>query len=166
MENDAEDLWRTAVDTARAALNASGVAASEIAAIGITNQRETVVLWDRGTGAPVSRAIVWQDRRTAEHCARLRADGAEQGIGRRTGLLLDPYFSATKIAWMLQHVPGARAAAEAALPFRPSAGRPGRRARQNRLLAPSTLTAPMPVPTIRRMVTLLFTFEEECWPPV
>jgi glycerol kinase len=85
---------------------------AELAALGIANQRETTVLWDRKTSAPVARAIVWQDRRTAEHCARLRAAGHEPEITRRTGLLLDPYFSATKLAWLLEHVPGARARAE------------------------------------------------------
>ncbi|QRM57108.1 glycerol kinase GlpK [Sinorhizobium sp. BG8] len=113
VEHDAEDLWRTVVETSRTALTSAGVSSRDVAAIGITNQRETVVMWDRRTGTPISRAIVWQDRRTAEHCARLRADGAEQDISRRTGLLLDPYFSATKIAWLLQHVPGAREAAQA-----------------------------------------------------
>ena len=113
VEHDAEDLWRTAVETARTALSASGVSAGEIAAIGITNQRETVVLWDRRTGAPVSRPKVWQDPRAAEHCARLRAHGAEHAKGRRTGHQLDPKLYATKIAWLLQHVPGARSAAEA-----------------------------------------------------
>ncbi|MGI4951966.1 MAG: glycerol kinase GlpK [Janthinobacterium lividum] len=106
VEHDAEDIWRDTLDTARKAL-----AAGEAEAIGITNQRETVVLWDRATGRPVHRAIVWQDRRTAEACAALRAEGAEPMVQARTGLLLDPYFSATKLAWLLDHVNGARAAA-------------------------------------------------------
>jgi glycerol kinase len=113
VEHDPEDLWRTTLSTARAALAAAGRAASEVAAIGITNQRETVLLWDRRTGRPVANAIVWQDRRTADLCARLRAEGAEETFTARTGLLLDPYFSGTKIAWLLDHVAGARAAAEA-----------------------------------------------------
>ncbi|WP_457588358.1 glycerol kinase GlpK [Ensifer canadensis] len=113
VEHDAEDLWRTVVETSRSAMLSAGVFAREIAAIGITNQRETVVMWDRRTGRPIHKAIVWQDRRTAEHCARLRADGTEQEIGRKTGLLLDPYFSATKIAWLLDNVSGAREAARA-----------------------------------------------------
>ena len=108
VEHDAEDIWRDTLATARQAL---AQAAAE--AIGITNQRETVVLWERDTGRPVHRAIVWQDRRTADVCARLRADGAEPTVQARTGLLLDPYFSATKLAWLLDHVDGARAAAEA-----------------------------------------------------
>ncbi|WP_447407486.1 FGGY family carbohydrate kinase, partial [Clostridium perfringens] len=81
---------------------------ADIAAIGITNQRETTVVWDRTTGEPVHRAIVWQDRRTAAVCADLKASGAEDDLRARTGLLLDPYFSATKVGWILDHVPGAR----------------------------------------------------------
>ncbi len=113
VEHDPEDLWTTSLDTARLALEGAGVTAAKLAAIGITNQRETVVLWDRETGKPVGNAIVWQDRRTADVCARLRAEGAEPLVSGRTGLILDPYFSATKIAWMLDNVPGARARAEA-----------------------------------------------------
>jgi glycerol kinase len=112
VEHDAEDIWRGVVDTAREAVAASGLPAGRIATIAITNQRETVVLWDRATGEPLCRAIVWQDRRTADACAALKADGAEPLVQARTGLLLDPYFSATKIQWMLDHVPGARERAE------------------------------------------------------
>ncbi len=112
VEHDPIDLWQTTLATARAAIERSGVAASAIAAIGITNQRETTIVWDRATGEPVHRAIVWQDRRTADRCAQLRADGLEAIVSARTGLLLDPYFSGTKIAWILDHVPGARARAE------------------------------------------------------
>jgi len=112
VEHDPADLWRTALATARIAIERSGVAESALAGIGITNQRETTILWDRATGEPVHRAIVWQDRRTADACARLRADGLEAMVSARTGLLLDPYFSGTKIAWILEHVPGARARAE------------------------------------------------------
>ncbi len=108
VEHDPEEIWRDALGTAREAMAAAGV---PVAAIGIANQRETVVVWDRATGAPVHRAIVWQDRRTAAACERLRADGAEPLVQARTGLLLDPYFSATKLAWLLDHVPGARARA-------------------------------------------------------
>ena len=108
VEHDPEDIWRDALATARRAL-----ARHPAAAIGIANQRETVVVWDRGTGQPVHPAIVWQDRRTAEACARLKADGAEPLVQSRTGLLLDPYFSATKIGWILDNVGGAREAAEA-----------------------------------------------------
>jgi glycerol kinase len=90
----------------------SGIAPGDLAGIGITNQRETLVLWDRKTGEPLHRAIVWQDRRTSEHCARLRAEGHEPLVRDKTGLLLDPYFSATKLAWLLEHIPGARGRAE------------------------------------------------------
>jgi glycerol kinase len=92
-------------------MSQAGLAARDVAAIGITNQRETAIVWERATGKPIHNAIVWQDRRTAERCAALRAAGAETSIGERTGLLLDPYFSATKIAWLLDQVDGARAAA-------------------------------------------------------
>ena len=108
VEHDPADLWRTVLDTCRAALEQAG----PVQAIGITNQRETLVIWDRATGEPIHRAIVWQDRRTAEVCARLRSAGHEAEVTARTGLLLDPYFSATKAAWILDHVPGARARAD------------------------------------------------------
>ena len=113
VEHDAEDLWRTTVDTVRLALADSGLSAADIAGIGITNQRETTVVWDRKTGEAIHRAIVWQDRRTADFCAGLKADGNEAMVSERTGLLLDPYFSGTKLAWILDTVPGARASAEA-----------------------------------------------------
>ena len=90
----------------------AGLAAKDIAAIGITNQRETTVVWDRATGKPIHRAIVWQDRRTADACARLKADGHEPAISAKTGLIVDPYFSGTKVAWILDNVPGARERAE------------------------------------------------------
>ncbi len=111
VEHDAEEIWRHALATAQEALAAAHLGARQIAAIGITNQRETTVLWDRATGEPVHRAIVWQDRRTADACARLQGDGAEELVRKRTGLLLDPYFSGTKIGWLLDQVPGARARA-------------------------------------------------------
>jgi glycerol kinase len=111
VEHDPEEIWATVVATVRAAMAQAGVTAPDIAAIGITNQRETTVIWDRETGKPIHNAIVWQDRRTADVCAALRAAGHEPDITRKTGLLLDPYFSATKIAWLLDHVAGARAAA-------------------------------------------------------
>lgn len=111
VEHEPEDLWATTLATAREALSKAGIHASEVAGIGITNQRETTVVWDRATGQPVHRAIVWQDRRTADLCARLKKEGAEERVTDRTGLLLDPYFSGTKIAWILDHVPGARARA-------------------------------------------------------
>ncbi len=113
VEHDAEDIWRGTIDTARAALKNADTAAARVAAIGITNQRETTVVWDRRTGKPVHKAIVWQDRRTADICARIKAEGVEATVSERTGLVLDPYFSATKIAWLLDNVEGARAAAEA-----------------------------------------------------
>ncbi|WP_298671538.1 glycerol kinase GlpK [uncultured Sphingomonas sp.] len=112
VEHDPEDIWRDTLATARAAIAKSGVGAGGIAAIGITNQRETTLIWERGSGRPIHRAIVWQDRRTTERCQRLKEAGAEQEVRARTGLLIDPYFSATKIAWMLDNVPGARARAE------------------------------------------------------
>jgi glycerol kinase len=112
VEHDPEDLWRTTLSTMGSAVAKAGVSAGDIAAIGITNQRETTLLWDRKTGKPIAKAIVWQDRRTADHCARLRAEGAEPTVTAKTGLVLDPYFSATKIAWLLDHVEGARARAE------------------------------------------------------
>jgi len=112
VEHDPEDLWRTTLSTARRAVERAG-GAQRFAAIGITNQRETTLIWDRETGTPLHNAIVWQDRRTAELCARLKADGVEPMVAARTGLLVDPYFSATKLAWLLDTVEGARAAAEA-----------------------------------------------------
>jgi len=113
VEHDPEDIWRTTVETARQALAAARLGAGDIAALGITNQRETCLLWDRRTSKPIHRAIVWQDRRTADLCRSLQAAGHEPAITAKTGLLLDPYFSATKIAWLLDNVPGARALAEA-----------------------------------------------------
>lgn len=112
VEHEPEDIWRTSLATLRESLAAAGGDARRVAGIGITNQRETTLLWDRATGRCLHRAIVWQDRRTAEHCARLRADGSEPLLTERSGLLADPYFSATKLTWMLDNVPGARAAAE------------------------------------------------------
>ena len=113
VEHDADDIWRDTVATARKALAQADIGANRVAAIGITNQRETVVVWDKRTGAPIHKALVWQDRRTADISERLKADGAEAEVSEKTGLLLDPYFSATKIAWQLDHVAGARKAAEA-----------------------------------------------------
>ncbi|MCB1338969.1 MAG: glycerol kinase GlpK, partial [Maritimibacter sp.] len=113
VEHDPDEIWATVAETCRAVVDQAGVPAGEIAAIGITNQRETTLVWDRTTGAPVHNAIVWQDRRTAEACAKLREAGHEDMVTARTGLLLDPYFSATKLAWILDNVDGARAKAEA-----------------------------------------------------
>jgi glycerol kinase len=113
VEHDAEEIWQTVLATVRAALDQARLTAADIAAVGITNQRETTVIWDRESGKPIHNAIVWQDRRTAEICSRLKGEGHEDAISARTGLLIDPYFSATKIAWQLDRVSGARAAAEA-----------------------------------------------------
>ncbi len=112
VEHDALDIWHTQLACARDALRQARIGASQVAAIGIANQRETTVLWDRASGEPLARAIVWQDRRTADACERLRAQGAAAEIQQRTGLELDAYFSATKLQWLLEHVPGARARAE------------------------------------------------------
>jgi glycerol kinase len=113
VEHDPEEIWSSQRDVAGEALEKARLQSNDIAAIGITNQRETVVVWDRATGAPIHPAIVWQDRRTAGECDRLRADGLEPMIRDKTGLVIDPYFSATKIAWILDHVPSARKAADA-----------------------------------------------------
>lgn len=112
VEHEPEDLWLTTLTTAREAMAKAHAEAQDVAAIGITNQRETTLIWDRQTGAAIHRAIVWQDRRTADLCTQLKRDGVEDEVTERTGLLLDPYFSGTKIAWILDHVPGARARAE------------------------------------------------------
>ncbi|MEJ5367131.1 MAG: glycerol kinase GlpK [Bryobacteraceae bacterium] len=111
VEHDPLEIWATQRGVAAEALERARIPAREVAAIGITNQRETVVLWDRRTGEPVAPAIVWQDRRTAGFCDELKASGAEEEIRRRTGLLADPYFSGTKLRWLLDHVDGARARA-------------------------------------------------------
>ncbi|MBV9734448.1 MAG: glycerol kinase GlpK [Acidisphaera sp.] len=111
VEHAPEDLWQSAVETLREALARAGAAPGEVAAIGITNQRETTLIWDRRTGVPIHRAIVWQDRRTAAACAALRQAGHEALVTERTGLLIDPYFCASKIAWLLENVAGAREAA-------------------------------------------------------
>jgi glycerol kinase len=112
VEHDPEDIWRSVLATLQGALADAKLAATGIAAIGITNQRETTLIWDRKTGRPLHNAIVWQDRRTADLCERLRREGHEAMVTARTGLVLDPYFSATKAAWILDHVEGARARAE------------------------------------------------------
>ncbi len=112
VEHDPRDIWRTQLATAREALGKAGLAAGDIRALGITNQRETTVLWNRATGQPVHHAIVWQDRRAEPACAQLREQGHAALIQQKTGLLIDAYFSGTKLQWLLDHVPGARAAAE------------------------------------------------------
>ena len=111
VEHDPEAIWKTQLATAKAALRKDKLTTKKIAAIGITNQRETTLLWDRETGRPIHHAIVWQDRRTAKDCDRLKAAGHAPAIRRKTGLVIDAYFSATKIAWLLKHVKGARALA-------------------------------------------------------
>lgn len=108
VEHDPGDLWSTTAGTCRAAIEKAGLGPDDITAIGITNQRETVVVWDKATGQPVYNAIVWQDRRTADFCRELREAGHDKMITARTGLLADPYFSATKLKWILDHVDGAR----------------------------------------------------------
>lgn len=113
VEHEPEEIWRSVLAAVTGALEASGLKGSDIASIGLTNQRETALLWDRATGKAVQRAIVWQDRRTAPRCAELKAAGHEARVREVTGLVLDPYFSGTKVCWMLDHVSGARAAAEA-----------------------------------------------------
>ncbi|MCF6314770.1 MAG: glycerol kinase GlpK [Marinosulfonomonas sp.] len=113
VEHDPEDLWQTVIRTAQAAMTQAGATAGDIAAIGITNQRETTIIWDKSTGLPIHNAIVWQDRRTSGICDALKNAGHEGMITCKTGLLLDPYFSGTKVKWLLDNVEGARARAEA-----------------------------------------------------
>lgn len=112
VEHDPEEIWRVSLAVVEQALMNAGVRPAEVAAVGITNQRETTVLWDRRTGEPVHNAIVWQDRRTAPLCEKLAADGLERTVRERTGLVLDPYFSGTKVAWLLDNVDGLRARAD------------------------------------------------------
>ncbi|WP_174302212.1 glycerol kinase GlpK [Caulobacter sp. S45] len=113
VEHDPEAIWSTTLATARQALTAAERGGGEVVAIGVTNQRETTIVWDRGTGAPIYDAIVWQDRRTAGACRELEAQGLAETVRAKSGLLLDPYFSAAKVAWILSHVDGARGAARA-----------------------------------------------------
>ncbi|MGE4327053.1 MAG: FGGY family carbohydrate kinase, partial [Pseudodonghicola sp.] len=111
VEHDAEEIWQTTLSVCRSVLADHGVTPRQLAGIGITNQRETTVIWDRASGAPIHNAIVWQDRRTADLCAALEAEGAEPLVEATTGLRLDPYFSGTKVKWLLDTLPGARARA-------------------------------------------------------
>jgi glycerol kinase len=113
VEHEPDEIWSSVADSIAGALRAAGVGGDRVAAIGITNQRETAIVWDRASGKPIHRAIVWQDRRTAARCEELRANGHEAKVRATTGLVLDPYFSGTKIAWLLDHVKGGRARAEA-----------------------------------------------------
>ncbi len=112
VEHDPEDIWSSVTATVRGAIDRAGITAADVAAIGITNQRETTLVWDRATGEPIHRAIVWQDRRTSDLCQSLKAAGHEPMITQSTGLLLDPYFSGTKLKWLLDNVTGARVRAE------------------------------------------------------
>lgn len=112
VEHDAEEIWRIALQVVAEALRNAGITACSLHSVGITNQRETTVLWNRRTGCPVGPAIVWQDRRTAQRCLQLKEEGLEGDWQSRTGLLIDPYFSATKIQWMLETIPGLRIQAE------------------------------------------------------
>jgi glycerol kinase len=112
VEHDPEEIWQSVVSTINGAIKKAGITASDIAAIGITNQRETTVVWERDSGKAIHRAIVWQDRRTASFCETLKKQGHEKTFTHKTGLLLDPYFSGTKVAWLLDHVEGAREKAE------------------------------------------------------
>ena len=111
VEHDPEEIWGSVVLTIRQAIRKAGIRASDIAAIGITNQRETVVVWERETGQAIHNAIVWQDRRTAGDCERMKGEGLETLFTEKTGLLLDPYFSGTKLSWLLKNVEGARSRA-------------------------------------------------------
>ena len=112
VEHDADEIWATELGTAVEAMNKINASASDIAAIGITNQRETTIVWDRHTGEPIYHAIVWQCRRTSDYCDELKEKGLTELIRKKTGLVIDPYFSATKIRWLLDHVEGARERAE------------------------------------------------------
>ncbi|HEY8687562.1 MAG TPA: glycerol kinase GlpK [Chloroflexota bacterium] len=112
VEHDPEEIWNSQLEVARHVMDEQKLGASDMAAIGITNQRETTIVWDRNTGKPIYNAIVWQDRRTADYCDELKRDGWEDFVRKKTGLVIDPYFSATKVRWILNHVDGARARAE------------------------------------------------------
>jgi glycerol kinase len=112
VEHDALEIWQTTIDSCRAAISNASIRAEQLACIGITNQRETTIVWHRKTGAPVYNAIVWQDRRTADYCEELQSQGLQATIQHKTGLLIDPYFSATKLRWILDEVPGVREQAE------------------------------------------------------
>ena len=112
VEHDAHEIWQTQLSVARAAMNKIGAKAEDIAAIGITNQRETTIVWDKKTGQPVYHAIVWQCRRTADYAESLKEKGFVDCFRKKTGLVIDPYFSGTKVRWILENVPGARERAE------------------------------------------------------
>ena len=119
MEHDAEEIWHSQLAAARQAIGGAGIGPEKIAALGLTNQRETTILWDRHDGKPVHNAIVWQCRRTADRCEELKKEGFDTVLKERTGLVTDAYFSGTKAAWLLENVEGSRAAARAGrCPFR------------------------------------------------
>ena len=171
VEHNAEDIWRDTLATARAAIEQSGVGADGIAALGITNQRETTVVWERASGVPIHRAIVWQDRRTADVCAALKRDGVEDMVRQRTGLLLDPYFSATKLEWMLEHRLGASNGARDLLAAATSAGGVGASWNRNSSATSLSRSSRPPEETIvssrskrmaeqRKVVILFFTTEK------
>ncbi|NOQ42492.1 MAG: glycerol kinase, partial [Desulfuromusa sp.] len=113
VEHDPEEIWQSVLSVCRQVLQQAENAGIEVVGIGVTNQRETTIVWDRKSGQPLYNAIVWQDRRTADYCAELKSAGHEEGVSELTGLLLDPYFSATKLRWILDNVAGARSKAEA-----------------------------------------------------
>ena len=112
VEHDAEEIWSTQLEVAQEAIKRLGITAADIAAIGITNQRETTIVWDKATGEPIHHAIVWQCRRTSEYCDALKDKGLVDPFRSKTGLVIDAYFSGTKLHWLLEHVPGAREKAE------------------------------------------------------
>ena len=112
VEHDPEEIWRTTLEVCKGAINGANITAKTVSAIGITNQRETTIIWDRKTGKTIHNAIVWQDRRTADFCRTLSEQGSEPLIQSKTGLVADPYFSASKVRWLLDNVPGARERAE------------------------------------------------------
>lgn len=112
VEHDAETIFTTQMAVAKAALEKAGLTADDVAAIGIANQRETTIVWDRATGKPICNAIVWQCRRTAEYCDELKSRGLGEPIRQKTGLVIDAYFSGTKLRWILENIPGARERAE------------------------------------------------------
>ena len=112
VEHDANEIWQTTINSCNKAMSEAGASAADIICIGITNQRETTIVWDRTNGEPISNAIVWQDRRTSDYCEELKQQGHAQSVQTKTGLLLDPYFSGTKLRWILDNVPNARSRAE------------------------------------------------------
>jgi len=157
VEHDPEEIWESCLSCVRKALTKANILACDLTAIGIANQRETTIVWDKETGKPIYPAIVWQDRRTAQQCQMLCAEGLEPGVQEKTGLLLDPYFSATKIAWILEHVDGARAkAAQGLLAFGTV---------DTFLLWRFTRGARFATDATNASRTLLFNIHDQCWDP-